>query len=263
MVYRSAQEMLAAELQAPVDAQRHCIYCDSTTESLWPGIHECTVCGSLVSPDLPPPYEPGYHAYRFSFLRPKFWFLGIKAMRSGLMDLYPVGRACGTVCDIGCGAGHSLWWARHLAGAVTVGYDLPAAFKSVRGCDFFYHDMETLKTAWGGKVDLVWCWHTLEHAARPDELIQLAARLLAPDGKLYLEFPEANRMQRKFGTGADLLHNSFFPEHRGLPSKEWVTSACKSHGLKVTACYPPKNPCYLYLGRDRKTDLVVRAERCD
>lgn len=258
-VYRSAREMLAAsQIKAPRGVEHLCIYCDSSTVKLYCGMHECQVCGSLVCPDLPPPYAPDYHAYRFSFLRPKLWYLGIKAMRSGLMDINP-GQV---VCDIGCGAGHSLWWAKHLAAAVTVGYDIPAAFKSVRGCDFFYHDMEQLKIAWGGRVDLVWCWHTIEHADRPDDLIKLAARLLAPGGRLFLEFPEAGRMQRRFGIGAELLANSTFPEHRGLPSKEWVTSACKVWGLKVTACYPPKNPCWLYpFRRVVDVDVVVVAER--
>src|SRR5688572_11835504 len=113
-----------------------CIYCQALAFYIDEGISRCPKCLSLVATESRPRYKAASHAYRFSFFRPKLYFLRAKALRSGLKE----GQ---TVCDLGCGAGHSLWWAKR-RNCVTVGFDIPEACEHVRGCDMFFDNVTAL-----------------------------------------------------------------------------------------------------------------------
>lgn len=230
-----------------------CLYCGGRVGFPYADqVAWCIDCGSLTCPTKAPPYEPDYHAYKFSFLRPKLPYLAIKAFQCGLTDGL-------TVCDIGCGAGHSLWFAKHLYGCTTIGYDIPAAEKHVKGCDRFFSNADKLVEAWRGKCDLVWCWHTIEHTDSPLALMVLMKSLLAPKGRIYLEMPLAEFVVEQ-GT-RNLQRRCTMPEHRGLPSRQWITGAAVAMGLKIISAEPPKNPNWLYGSlRKTKTDLVVCME---
>lgn len=237
---------------------KSCIYCHGETRVVHPKMFQCQDCGSYVAMEPQPDYGAGYHAYRF--WRPKLFYLGLKAWRSGGSKL----RAGDVVCDIGCGAGHALaFMSAAQGGLTTIGYDIPEAFRKVGNrMDFFYHNTVALTRAWANRCDLVWCWHTIEHTDRPEELIALAAALLKPGGQLYLEFPEANFMANKYRER--LYENSTFPEHRGLPSEEWAIEACQRHGLSLRSTYSPRNPSWIY-GKlvDDNADIVVHCRKPD
>ena len=231
---------------------KHCIYCHGFARYIHGKMLECKECGSIIATEPAPPYKPDYHAYRFSYLRPKLYYLGLKAMRSGLKPFQ-------TIADIGCGAGHALWWAKFYD-CETIGIDVEEARPHCRADNFYSVDKLAL-TDFRGQVDLVWCWHTIEHTDDPHSILALTAELLKPGGQFYLEFPCADYMKQKHDTAEKLYRHSTFPEHRGLPSEEWAVQACMRVGLSLVNCYPPRNPAWLYGKMDDNTDMVVHCEK--
>lgn len=228
----------------------NCIYCQKPTTPVVPGVNECPGCESLVSTEPAPKYEANYHAYRFSWFRPKLPYLAIKALRSGL-------RRGLTVCDIGCGAGHALAFAQWF-GCTTVGYDIPEAEPHVGGCRF-YHYARSLRHDYGGSCDLVWCWHALEHTEEATGCLRMCMDVLKPGGEAWIEFPDASAIRTS--SNGDLKARCMFPEHRGIPSRTWALRTLINLGASVVTVQPPRNPTWLYGRRDGKTDVVLRVRK--
>lgn len=230
----------------------HCIYCGEPTTPLAEGVNECEYCESLVATENGYTYESNYHAYRFSWFRPKLPFLAIKALRSGL-------RRNLIVCDIGCGAGHSMLIAKWF-GCTTVGHDIKEAEPYVRGCHSFISNPELLRQVWRNACDLVWCWHTLEHTNEPRELLDLCFTLLAPGGEAWIEFPDAVATHASVDRDK-LKQHCLFPEHRGLPSRTWALRELIEMGASAVTVQTPRNPCWLYGRLDKKNDVVLRVKK--
>lgn len=215
-----------------------CRYCGSskTRWKIVASLLECGRCGSFTCTEPPPKYTPEYHAYkRPSPMRPKYWLMRIKSKRCT-----PKSPGHLTIADLGCGAGHALWWA-HRRGHRTVGWDVKTSPAPGNWVDVFDYDLNALTGRMGGKCDVVWCWHTLEHAENPAELVWACKRLLKPGGTAYVECPVAERIVDLPG---DLWVNGCFPEHRGIPSEKWMRMAFPE---KHTEYDYPSEGRWLYL----------------
>lgn len=188
----------------------NCIYCGHSV----PLIDSfCDNCGSAVCGRPPIVYTANYHAYKLNFFRPKVWYLLRKGLTCGLLKSK-------VVADIGCGAGHALYWA-NLLGKTTIGWDVMGAPMNYAITDFTYDDLTKMTRSWWQQVDTVWCWHTLEHTEQPNIMLKAAVDILKPNtGTLYLEFPEAELTRKQYKE--QWLSQAHFPEHRGLPSAKWV-----------------------------------------
>lgn len=206
-----------------------CLYCWSELTDDGGTFLRCRACASLTAKEPAPAYPDGYHAHRWSWLRPKLWYLGLKARACGL-------RRGLTVLDLGCGAGHALWWAKRM-GCRTHGWD-ELAVPRVGTCDEFNRIMPLAS----GCCDLVWCWHTLEHSDEPGWLLGCAAEALRKGGRFYLETPYLPFLM----DAPDWPANCLFPEHRGVPSAAWALGLCRELGLRHLASEHPNEGRWLY-----------------
>lgn len=95
-----------------------------------------------------------------------------------------------TVGEIGCGAGWNLWWF-HQDGKKVIGTDYsPGLTEAGRGIgmDIRTGTMDQLS---GERFDVLLIPHVLEHMPDPLAALQGAAKLLAEDGLLHVEVPDA------------------------------------------------------------------------
>ena len=218
-----------------------CLYCNSSQVETQVGFLLCKQCRSLTCTDPLPAntYNPSYHAYRISWFRPKIYFLRAKSLACGL-------RKNITIADVGCGAGHALYWAKRY-GCKTVGYDISSAPNSA---DAFYSDLNEMVAKQNRACDVVWCWHTLEHTESPRELLKSTFEILKPGGKLYLECPEANMTLAAYPM-PEIYKAASFPEHRGIPSTQWINQCSTEIGFKIEFDEVPLEGRWLYpMARD-------------
>lgn len=98
-------------------------------------------------------------------------------------------------CELACGSGWMTRWAAR-CGAHAVGYDIsPGLIEIARAeaaaegveCEFEVGDMEGLDL--GRRFDSVLIYDGLHHSARPDLVLQTAARALRPGGRLLVAEP--------------------------------------------------------------------------
>lgn len=212
-----------------------CIYCNSTKCG-----QPCYSCGSLNCYDPEIAYDENeYHAYKTSWFRPKIYFLGIKAFKCGL-------KRGIKVADIGCGAGHALYWAKKM-GCATVGWDIESARKTAKHVDSFYSDLTEMSEKEAGSCDVVWCWHTIEHANEPEKLLQAAFKILKANGCLHLEFPDSGLILNR----SNWMELCSFPEHRGVPSHRSMYDMLKRIGFNNLKTDKPTEGRWLYLQSGR------------
>ena len=224
------------------DYNKPCMYCGSyNTLDRRDGILDCKDCNSFscLNPLNGQEYLKNYHAYNISWLRPKIYYLLLKALKCGLKRNL-------TIADLGCGAGHALYWAKKYK-CTTIGYDIAESFNYIKNADKFYSNLESLSKFEKNTCDLVWCWHTIEHSENPLELIKLAHNILKPGGKAYFEFPESTLMFKAFPF--NVYKNFSFPEHRGIPSGSWVYSAFENMSFKNINITYPSEGRWFYLDR--------------
>jgi 2-polyprenyl-3-methyl-5-hydroxy-6-metoxy-1,4-benzoquinol methylase len=160
------------------------------------------------------------------------------------------------VADLGCGGGHSLWWAKAM-GCYTIGWDIPGV-RTCASVDELYHEellyFATLNTA---RCDVVWCWHTIEHSDTPRDLIEAAYQILKPGGIAYFEYPEAGSF---VDTSSNIYCDAHFPEHRGLPSILWMNRTAEKIGFRTIKTERPKEGrwMYGYTGSNRHIRSVLQ-----
>lgn len=97
-----------------------------------------------------------------------------------------------SVLDIGCGGG-LLSEAMALAGADVTGVDLSEASINVAkrhqqnlNIDYYVSSVENFAKISDKKFDIITCMELLEHVPDPESLLQAAAKLLKPEGHLFL-----------------------------------------------------------------------------
>ncbi|MBI4353880.1 MAG: class I SAM-dependent methyltransferase [Candidatus Omnitrophica bacterium] len=166
-------------------------------------------------------YYGGVEAARFrtaigTWLREVFRWQRARRLRRALGGL--AGRR---VLDIGCGRGQMLAWLQHW-GAEVYGTELSqaAADEAARRLGPSSVVVNELAEAGfpDGWFDAVTVWHVLEHVLDPVALLREVARVVSPDGFVYVEVPNAGgwaarRLGRRW-LGYDAPHHlvHFTPE---------------------------------------------------
>lgn len=179
------------------------------------------------------------------------------------------------VVDIGCGGG-ILAEAMAQRGAQVTGIDM--AEQSLKVARLHLHESQLnidyqLSTAEAfaednaGQFDIVTCLEMLEHVPHPEAIIDAAARLLKPDGRLFLS--TLNRNPKSFGLaiiGAEyllgMLPRGTHQYSRFIKPSEMATQL-RANGLRVRdisgISYNPLTRSYK-LGRDIDVNYLVTAE---
>jgi SAM-dependent methyltransferase len=145
-------------------------------------------------------YPPAYRGNRHSFTE-RF---RVSRRAKAILDVLSPGRK-GRLLDIGAGAGG---FAAEMAAR---GWDVwatefdEATCQSLRGRGVRALLPEEAHAKIPENLDVVTCWHVLEHAADPAEMLRLAWRKLRRDGILHVSVPNRECAQAKLG-GRHWLH---------------------------------------------------------
>ncbi|HMJ88436.1 MAG TPA: class I SAM-dependent methyltransferase [Candidatus Acidoferrum sp.] len=97
------------------------------------------------------------------------------------------------VCDVGCGGGYFLDMARK-NGHETFGLELnprAAAMSRSKGHHIFADDLSAIAATRSGSFDLVTAFQVIEHVPNPVEFLELAARLVRPQGYVVVGVPNS------------------------------------------------------------------------
>ena len=91
-----------------------------------------------------------------------------------------------------------------------------------RGTDFRRANFDTDRLPWpDGSFDAVTCMHVVEHLQNPQHILSEAARVLKPDGLLYVEtpHPKSVSLRSAVGHGTEQVTVNFYddPTHFGRP----------------------------------------------
>ncbi|MDA0577404.1 MAG: class I SAM-dependent methyltransferase [Verrucomicrobia bacterium] len=215
-------------------------------------IYDCAACGALfhLQDELAvAAYENDYHAYRpFQWLSPKTALLGKKVAGFLLRHRH---RPSDVFCDVGCGAGHVLRTARAF-GYRVIGFDLPSpATVAMRAAGLdIVTDPAALLSGWRGRCARLTCWHTLEHVPDAQAFLDMLVELLAPEGVLSIEVPEADLTRGLCrGYGPESFHRiAKMPEHLALCSRRWLVDQLQRRGLRIEKVFDPADGALYALG---------------
>ncbi len=199
----------------------------------------------------------------------------INPLRVGYIERQADGFNDKRVVDIGCGGG-ILAEAMAQRGARVTGIDM--AEQSLKVARLHLHESQLdidyqLSTAEAfaednaGQFDIVTCLEMLEHVPHPEAIIDAAARLLKPGGRLFLS--TLNRNPKSFALaiiGAEyllgMLPRGTHQYSRFIKPSEMATQL-RANGLRVRdisgMSYNPLTRSYK-LGRDIDVNYLVTAE---
>ncbi len=199
----------------------------------------------------------------------------INPLRVGYIERQADGFNDKRVVDIGCGGG-ILAEAMAQRGARVTGIDM--AEQSLKVARLHLHESQLdidyqLSTAEAfaednaGQFDIVTCLEMLEHVPHPEAIIDAAARLLKPGGRLFLS--TLNRNPKSFGLaiiGAEyllgMLPRGTHQYSRFIKPSE-MAAQLRANGLRVRdisgMSYNPLTRSYK-LGRDIDVNYLVTAE---
>lgn len=94
----------------------------------------------------------------------------------------------GKILDVGCGeGGFSIWMARR--GNYVTAIDVLDSSVAVSDPNIKFIKMDAMKMMWLNKYDTILLMEILEHVVKPDTLIFLCLKALAPKGKLLITTP--------------------------------------------------------------------------
>jgi SAM-dependent methyltransferase len=103
----------------------------------------------------------------------------------------------------------------------------------------------------GMKFDAIHCAHFIEHIRNPAAFIRWAASRLAPEGRIYLEWPsEESRftptLSELAAIGFGRLIGNFYddPTHRELPGLRLMVRQLRAHGLQIESAAPIVMPLF-------------------
>ena len=233
-------------------------------------IARCDACGMLfvnprpASEALSDYYPEEYFAYSFADAQPlnhllkvRLWralgmlppperasadLLGFRAMR-GLVAALRSARVAWTLpapwagarfLDIGCGAG------QHLQFAAELGWDAFGVDFSAQGVAAAHEHGFSATVGNAGALpladasfDLISLMHMLEHAPDPVAVLRETARVIRPDGAVYVEVPNAAAWSlRRFRSGWTALE---LPRHLHHFTPRTLRAAAERAGLRVAA----------------------------
>jgi SAM-dependent methyltransferase len=92
----------------------------------------------------------------------------------------------------------------------------------------------------GRRFDAIVCAHFIEHIARPESLVEWAARKLRPGGRIYVEWPapvslalpKRDALERA-GVNVMISHFNDDRTHRDLPDADAIVDAMHAAGLAL------------------------------
>lgn len=138
------------------------------------------------------------------------------------------------ICDFGCGSGGYLMKARSVASQV-YGIELETAMchnLRQQGITCFQSIDEAEKEL-EGKLDVITLWHVLEHLEDPIEMLQRLERLLAPNGRIYIEVPNAEDALLSLYHCSSFADFTYWECHLFLYNNETLNRLVKKAGLKI------------------------------
>lgn len=187
-------------------------------------VHRCVVCGhgetQPVPEDLSPYYE-NYYGGRHSFSA------RYRASRRLARVRHFVGD--GLLLDIGYGEG------TFLELAATYGFECVGVerFSGDKERPFAaFDDLAAVRLAYPArKFSAITCWHSLEHVADADEVLDNIREMLDDEGSLFIAVPNfASRQAEIFGK--DWLHLDV-PRHLHHFSPASLDRMLKNHGFRI------------------------------
>ncbi|MGH8046034.1 MAG: class I SAM-dependent methyltransferase [Chthoniobacterales bacterium] len=169
-------------------------------------------------------------------LQPNLDFIGKHSEPSGWHRILDVGSNRGHFCRHAVGHGQvKTFTAVEPDVSVAEGYpDLP----EVR-----FHGERFERLALDGETfDFIYCSHTLEHADSAAEMLRTMARLLAPQGHLFVEVPSIGILAL-----TDHLEEFFIDKHTFHFAPETLIAFVRSIGLDVIAQQPDSDRSHVTL----------------
>jgi len=207
-------------------------------------LFECPACGSWSS-------DAQVRGAAVSFV-PQSYFDNADHDRDKWESLFQRlpdhGKGVSRVLDVGCGTGAFL---RHAGmrggGADLVGIELDAeraARARAANPKALIHEGDALEMVQRleGKFDLITLWDVFEHVTAPTALLAALARLLAPEGMLYVQtiheqslVPAAGRLAYRLSAGRLRypVRRTHEPHHLVFFSRAGLAHAAQSAGLRI------------------------------
>lgn len=168
------------------------------------------------------------------------------------------GLAAGeSVLDVGCGPGHWLGWlARARSDLRLAGVDRERHAALPREVHFHAMDLDRAPIPFGdGSFQLLVCAHVLEHLHHPGRVLDEMRRLLAVDGRLYVELPSERSLRAPVGFHDD-------PTHVWIPhSPEALGERLDRHGFTVLHTGRARSPARWLTAAPRLVVGLVTRDR--
>ena len=139
-----------------------------------------------------------------------------------------------SVLDIGCGKGSFLSVLKETTAMKGIGFDFdPASIeygRTVLNLDVVDGSSEALEQ-WDEKFDLITMWHFLEHSYDPLTILRQCRRLLADEGVLVVEVPNADSLENRCFKSKSYLYD--VPRHLLNFSPTTLCRLLEAAGFKV------------------------------
>lgn len=183
--------------------------------------------------------------YTHAFALPTWLYRGLGGLgllpRSPLHDISR--KIPGKLLDIGCGGGKLLKFASQLGWeAVGIELDENAVSAAKRAGLNVIHGSFTAIDKLDQLFDLIICSHVLEHVYDPKSLIELSLSKLAPDGELWLQWPnpcaDGLRIYGRHWRGLEA------PRHITIPSLNAVEDL--AHEINLQCSIEDKSAYWLW-----------------
>jgi len=212
-------------------------------EHRYPGpftLRRCGECGLLFnSPRLDPPelarlYGRNYYFFLRSDAREFDRIVGMYQRSVGMIeaDLRQSGLP-GRCIDIGCGRGYFPAVLRELgwdASGIEISPDAAEYARSRFGLDVFTGTVEQYAaSAQARQFTLVTAIDVIEHVPDPDKFVSAAAKLVAPDGWLIIDTPNAAAENIR---SSGVAWKGFNPFHIYLFTIQNLTTLLRRHGMR-------------------------------
>lgn len=144
-------------------------------------------------------------------------------------------REHGRLLDVGCGNGEYIAWIRdNLRGWQVEGVEInpQAALQAEQGFGLTVHrgQLTDLQLP-AEQYDMVSFWHSLEHFFSPANALQVAHRLLRPEGWLAIEVPDIGSWDARHA-GARWYHLAV-PIHLYHFTQETLVKLVQAHGFQI------------------------------